>query len=347
MDEDAHVAAENARLDDFKRALRQGQKSIGQVVCAASPAVAAAYVAFGVDWVWIEWQHSCQDAATFRAQVAAIAQRGGLSVARTAGVHDKTGIQQCLDAGVDIVLIPYINTVEEAKELIRHCLFAPRGDRVWNGSGRSRLKKPAVMFQLETSACMDALQEICQRPEMDFGFVGPGDLAMSLGLATRDSLLRYMNADELKWCYRYIVDTCTAAGKIAGGFTRGGDPSSLLSHGFAMVGLSFDLLDAMAGAQSIMTGAVRVGGVPVKTAPGLTHLKKWSRNASKLIPTAAYKYSTVIPTVLSHLWSVKGWGASPTLVLPKVMPANVRGTADMEKEAPAADPPPGRHELSR
>ena len=104
--EDAHLAAQNARLADFKLALRRGDKSIGQVVCAASPAVAAAYVAFGVDWVWIEWQHSCQDAAAIRAQVAAIAQRGGLSVARTAGAHDKTGIQQCLDAGVDIVLDP-------------------------------------------------------------------------------------------------------------------------------------------------------------------------------------------------------------------------------------------------
>jgi 2-keto-3-deoxy-L-rhamnonate aldolase RhmA len=162
-------------------------KSIGQVVCAASPAVAAAYVAAGVDWIWIEWQHSCQDATVLRAQVAAIAQRGGLSVARTAGAHDKTGIQQCLDAGVDVVLVPYINTVEEAKESIRHCLFAPRGDRVWNGSELSRSKQTALMFQLETSACMDALEEICRQPEMDFGFVGPGDLAMSLGLATRDT----------------------------------------------------------------------------------------------------------------------------------------------------------------
>ena len=137
----------------------------------------------------------------FRAQVAAIAQRGGLSVARTAGAHDKAGIQQCLDAGVDMVLVPYINTVEEAKESIRHCLFAPQGDRVWNGSALSRSKKSAVMFQLETSACMDALEEICRQPEMEFGIVGPGDLAMSLGLMTRDSMFGYMKADEVKWCY--------------------------------------------------------------------------------------------------------------------------------------------------
>jgi 2-keto-3-deoxy-L-rhamnonate aldolase RhmA len=340
--EDTHVAAQNARLDDFKLALRRGTKSLGQVVCAASPAVAAAYVAFGVDWVWIEWQHSCQDAVAFRAQVTAIAQRGGLSVARTAGAHDKTGIQQCLDAGVDIVLIPYINTFEEAQESIRHCLFAPRGDRVWNGSALSRSKKTAVMFQFETSACIDALEEICHQPEMEFGFVGPGDLAMSMGLRTRDSILGFMKADELKWCFSYIVETCTATGKIAGGFTRGGDPSTLLSHGFAMVALSHDLMDAMAGAQSIMTGAIRVGGASVKTAPGLTRLRKWSRNASKLIPTAGFMCSTVIPAVISHLWSVKGWGASPTLVLPKVMPANVRGTADMEAEGSSANQPARR-----
>jgi 2-keto-3-deoxy-L-rhamnonate aldolase RhmA len=331
LDEDGHVEEQNERLADFKRALCEGTKSIGQVVCAGTPAVAAAYVAAGVDWIWIEWQHSCQDAATVRAQVAAIAQRGGLSVARTAGAHDKAGIQQCLDAGVDMVLVPYINTVEEAKESIRHCVFAPKGDRVWNGSALSRTKKAAVMFQLETSACMDALEEICQQPSMEFGVVGPGDLAMSLGLMTRDSMFGYMKADEVKWCYSYIVETCTAAGKIAGGFTRGGDPSSLLSHGFAMVGLSHDLLDASVGAQSIMTGGMAFGGAFVKTAPGLTQLKRWSRNKSKLVPTFGYVCSTVIPTVIWHLWSVKGWKASPNLVLPKVMPADVHGVVDMEK----------------
>jgi 4-hydroxy-2-oxoheptanedioate aldolase len=336
--EDAEVAAQNARLAEFKLALRRGAKSLGQVVCAASPTVAASYVAFGVDWIWIEWQHSCQDAAVLRAQVAAIAQRGGVSIARTAGAHDKVGIQQCLDAGVDILLVPYISSVEDAKESIRHCRFAPHGDRVWNGSALSRSKKASVMFQIETSACVDALPEICREPEMEFGVVGPGDLAMSMGLLTRDSILGYMKNDELKWCFRYILETVTAAGKIAGGFTRGGDPSTLLAHGFSMVALSADVFDVMAGAQSIMTGAVSAGGLPVKTAPNLRQLRKWSRNRSKLIPTLGFWCKTLIPAVLWHLWSVKRWGASPTLVLPKTMPANVRGTMDMEKNPPPAKP---------
>ncbi len=98
MQEDTHVAARNARLVDFKLAMRGGTPSLGQVVGAASPAVAAAYVAFGVDWIWIEWQHSCQDAVTLRAQVTAIAQGGGLSVVRIGGAHDDARI---VSLGID------------------------------------------------------------------------------------------------------------------------------------------------------------------------------------------------------------------------------------------------------
>ena len=46
--------------------------------------------------------------------------------------------------------------------------------------------------------------------------------------------------------------------------------------------------DTIFARKILMTGAVRVGGAPVKTAPGLTRLKKWSRNKSKLVPTAGY-----------------------------------------------------------
>ena len=94
----------------------------------------------------------------------------------------------------------------------------------------------------------------------------------------------------------------------------------------------------MTGAQSIMTGAVRIGGAPVKTAPGLTQLRRWTRGSSRLIPTAGFLYSKVIPSILSHLWSVKGWRASPTLVLPNAMPANVRETPDRADEGSTADP---------
>ena len=105
-----------------------------------------------------------------------------------------------------------------------------------------------------------------------------------------------------------------------------------------MVALSADLMDAMTGAQSILTGTIRSGGATVKTGPGLTGLKGWSRNPSKLIPTAGFLYSKVVPSILRHLWSVKGWRASPTLVLPKVMPGNPRETRKGKDQPPEAGP---------
>jgi hypothetical protein len=194
------------------------------------------------------------------------------------------------------------------------------------------------MFQAETSACIDALEEVLGEPQLEICFVGPGDLAMSMGLRTRDSILRFMDADELKWCFRYIVKTCATAGKIAGGFTRDGNPSSLLSYGFRMVALSADLMDAMTGAQSILTGTVRIGGATVKTGRGLTRLKGWSRNPSKLIPTAGFLYTKVVPSVLRHLWSVKGWRASSTLVLPNVMHGNPPETRNGKNQPFHAEP---------
>ena len=78
------------------------------------------------------------------------------------------------------------------------------------------------MFQYETSECIDNLYANSNRPELDFCFVGPGDLAMSCGLHTRDAVLGMMKAVEMQWMYHEIVDKVTACGKIPGGFTRGG-----------------------------------------------------------------------------------------------------------------------------
>jgi len=258
-------------------------------------------------------------------------------VVRTAGYHDRLGIQQCLDAGVDVLLIPYVQTLAEAQEGMRHCLFAPKGDRVHNGSHLSRYKKPLIMFQLETSKCIDNLEAMYQIPEVDFGFVGPGDLAMSMGLATRDGLPMMMQAPELKWAYKYVVDVVTKAGCVAGGFTRGGDPSTLLKHGFSMVALSHDGIDLVAGSEVAMTGAALFP--PMNGPPGLVQKLGYVRRVSKLIPAVpgVYALTKMIPTVIGHMVKVKT--GTPTLLLPKAMPADVSNAIDMEAEpAPKREP---------
>ena len=133
----------------------------------------------------------------------------------------------CRRAERDVV--PLVREAE-CEAAVRHYLFAPKGDRVFNGSPFCSRKRTQIMFQLETSAMIDNLDAICTIPEMDYGFIGPGDLWMSMGLHTRDSMLKFGQADELKWCYSYIVETLKKNGKVAGGFTRGGDPSTIFRY---------------------------------------------------------------------------------------------------------------------
>ena len=167
---------------------------------------------------------------------------------------------------------------------------------------------------------------------MDYGFIGPGDLWMSMGLHTRDSMLKFGQADELKWCYDFIVTTLRRHGKVAGGFTRGGDPSTLLRAGFSMVALGNDTFDLMNGAASIMTGGLILQ--PKPTEPGLERLKGWTRAFSRLNPTPKFLLSEMVPTLARHMWTVKGPSApkDALLKLPAVMPPDVSKVADMEKD---------------
>ena len=188
------------------------------------------------------------------------------------------------------------------------------------------------MFQYETSECIDNLHANSNRPELDFCFVGPGDLAMSCGLHTRDAVLGMMKAVEMQWMYHEIVDKVTACGKIPGGFTRGGDPSMLLKHGFRTVCIGADIFHLMMGSESIQTGGITIPA-PMKTLPGLSTIKR-KRSYSRLVASNGFLFGEMIPAVLGHLLSVKT--GKPRLNLPKCMPASFSGVTDMEATAPAA-----------
>ena len=131
---------------EFKKQMREGTPKMGLFLNSHSPTVAEQLAHSGYDWLLVDTQHGPMGPEKLSAMLGSIGSGGAKSMVRVAGYHDRGGIQQALDLGSDGVLIPYINTVEEAKESISHCLFAPRGDRVWNGSELSHSKRSAVMF---------------------------------------------------------------------------------------------------------------------------------------------------------------------------------------------------------
>jgi len=101
---------------EFKKQLRAGSPKLGLFVNSHSPTVAEQLAHSGYDWLLVDTQHGPMGYETLSAMLAGIAAGGAISLVRVGSYQDRPGIQQALDMGSDGVLIPYINTAEEASK---------------------------------------------------------------------------------------------------------------------------------------------------------------------------------------------------------------------------------------
>src|SRR6202163_4668265 len=101
---------------EFKKQLRAGTPKMGLFLNAHSPTVAEQLAHSGYDWLLVDTQHGPMGYEKLSAMLAGIASGGAKSLVRVAGYADRAGIQQSLDLGADGVLVPYINTAEEARQ---------------------------------------------------------------------------------------------------------------------------------------------------------------------------------------------------------------------------------------
>ena len=99
---------------EFKQQLRDGRLKFGLFLNSHSPTVAEQLAHSGYDWLLVDTQHGPMGYESLSAMLAGIAIGGVKSLVRVGGYSDRAGIQQALDMGSDGVLVPYINTAEEA-----------------------------------------------------------------------------------------------------------------------------------------------------------------------------------------------------------------------------------------
>jgi 4-hydroxy-2-oxoheptanedioate aldolase len=110
---------------DFKKQLREGKPKVGLFLNAHSPTVAEQLAHSGYDWLLVDTQHGPMGYERLSAMLSGIANGRAKSMVRIGGYDDRPGIQQALDLGADGVLVPYINTAEEARQAIS-CTKYPR-----------------------------------------------------------------------------------------------------------------------------------------------------------------------------------------------------------------------------
>jgi 4-hydroxy-2-oxoheptanedioate aldolase len=224
---------------------------IGMWCCSGSPLVAEICAGAGLDWLLIDGEHGPNDLGTILAQLQAVAAYPVTSVVRVPS-NDPVVIKQVLDLGAQNLLVPMVGSAEHAAAAVAAVRYPPGGMRGvgsalarsgrWNrvegylADGNSHT---SLLVQVESTAGVDAAGEIAAVDGVDGVFVGPSDLAASMGLLGQQT-----HPDVTEAVLR-TFDAVRAQGKAVG--VNAFDPAvadTYLQAGasFAVVGADVTLL---------------------------------------------------------------------------------------------------------
>ncbi len=242
----------------FKQQLREGSPKMGLFVNAHSPTLAEQLAHSGYDWLLVDTQHGPMGNEQLSAMLAAISSGGAKSMVRVAGYHDRGGIQQALDLGADGVLVPYINSAEEARQAVSCCRYPTEGTRSVYFPQRSTNKAGLlgyvgnankniiVALQVETASCIQHIDEIAAVKGVDLLFLGQNDLCMSMGLYEKYEFPHMYTSPELADATNKLVAAARANKVILGIFLFGtGRVGEFLEKGFTFISIGNDLHHAL------------------------------------------------------------------------------------------------------
>ena len=169
--------------------------ALGVWLSVASTITAEAAARQGFDYVCVDTQHGASEYQAAVGMFQAIELGGGTPITRVPW-NEQGIIGKMLDAGAQGVIVPMVNTREQAEAVVRSCRYAPEGSRsfgptvvgmrhadyvAWAGTS------VAVIPMIETTEALGNLDDIMSVPGVDAIYVGPADLSLSLGLKPRNN----------------------------------------------------------------------------------------------------------------------------------------------------------------
>ena len=179
------------RTNTVKEKLARGEPSIGSWISTGSPIVAEIMAHAGFDWLTVDMEHNAIDLENLQACFHAIGTTSTIPFVRVPW-QDPQILKRVLDIGAYGVVVPNIHNPEEASLAVQACRYPPEGFR-GVGSLRGQLyggpdyyekanEEIVVVLMIEDVEAVLRIDEICQVPGVDVLFIGPNDLASSLGL---------------------------------------------------------------------------------------------------------------------------------------------------------------------
>ncbi|MDH3234623.1 MAG: HpcH/HpaI aldolase/citrate lyase family protein [Alphaproteobacteria bacterium] len=242
----------------FKHAIASGTLQIGLWSSLASNIAAEIYSESGFDWILLDTEHSPNEIPGLLSQLQALSGGTATPIVRPAW-NDAVLFKRVLDIGAQTLLVPYVQDAEEAARAVAATRYPPAGIRGVTGSGRASrygrvndyLKTAdseiCLLAQVETGPALDQLEAIAETDGVDGVFIGPSDLAASLG---------HIGAPGHADVQARIEDAITrlkAVGKPAGILTANPDEARrYIDWGFTFVAVGIDLLVLRNGADALV-----------------------------------------------------------------------------------------------
>lgn len=205
----------------FRQRILARERVIGFWMSMASHITAELAGLAGYDWLLLDGEHSPNDVPLFLQQLQALQGSDAAAVGRPT-VNDPVEIKRLLDIGFYNLLIPFIESAEEARRAVAATRYPPQGMRGVSGLQRSNrygtvpdyLKtindNICVLLQIESQAGVDAVDEIASVEGVDGIFIGPSDLAAALGHLGNPLHPRVQEV------IRHLFDRANAHGKAVG-----------------------------------------------------------------------------------------------------------------------------------
>ena len=247
----------------FKAALARGEPQVGLWLSMANPYTAEICATAGFRWLLIDGEHSPNDVRSILAQLQAVAPYPAHPVVR-AVIGDPVLIKQLLDIGARTLLVPMVDTADQARAIAAATRYPPQGIRGVGAAAARAARWGAragylneandevcLLVQAETATALSNLEEICAVDGVHGVFIGPSDLAASMGHRGNPGHPEVQEAIERG------LRRIAAAGKAPGILT----PDTTLARRYLACGATFVAvgLDAVLLAQAARKLAAEFG----------------------------------------------------------------------------------------
>lgn len=254
----------------FKQALARKQAQIGLWLSLANSYTAEVCATANFDWLLLDGEHAPNDVRGVLEQLQATAPYRSHCVVRPVN-GDPALIKQLLDVGAQTLLVPMVDTAEQARRLVSSMHYPPEGTR-GVGSAVARVSRfglrsdyleraneeVCLLVQAETRQALENLDQICAVDGVDGVFIGPADLSASLGHRGNPG------HPEVQAAIEEAIRRIVASGKAAGTLVSDNALARrYLELGCTFVAVGLDVRILAGGARALRA---EFGGAPVAPA---------------------------------------------------------------------------------